>query len=236
EGPRASLPPGTTPGMTGIGAAAGGQGSGSQFAATDATGGEVGDVASTGVIGAGLGDESGIGTPLSSNGAIAEETTGGIRIVPDIRNNAIVISATPEEYRQIESALHQLDVPPLQVLIEATIAEVTLTDELRYGLEWFFHTGDSNFTFSTQTNALGVATGAVNPVFPGFNYVFSSSSAQVVLNALTRITNVKVISSPQLMVLNNETARLQVGDQVPIATAQQQSVTAGEAPIVNSIE
>jgi len=150
--------------------------------------------------------------------------------VPDIRNNAVVVSATPEEYRQIESALRQLDVTPLQVLIEATIAEVTLTDELRYGLQWFFHAGDSNFTFSP------LASGAVAPIFPGFNYALTSSNAQVILNALTQITDVKVISSPQLMVLNNETARLQVGDQVPIATQEVQSIVDSDAPIVNSIE
>ncbi|HEX5516909.1 MAG TPA: type II secretion system protein GspD, partial [Pseudolabrys sp.] len=67
-------------------------------------------------------------------------------------------------------------------------------------------------------------------------YAFSSANAQVVLNALSQITDVKVISSPQLMVLNNETARLQVGDQVPIATQEVQSVANSDAPIVNSIE
>ena len=56
------------------------------------------------------------------------------------------------------------------------------------------------------------------------------------MNALTQITDVKVISSPQLMVLNNETARLQVGDQVPIATQEVQSIVDSDAPIVNSIE
>jgi general secretion pathway protein D len=159
-----------------------------------------------------------------------EERQAGIQIVPDVRNNALVISATPEEYRQNETALRQLDVTPMQVLIEATIAEVTLTDELRYGLQWFFHTGDSDFSFSPLNS------GVVAPVFPGFNYALTSANAQVILNALTQITDVKVISSPQLMVLNNETARLQVGDEVPIVTQQVQSVDTTGAPIVNSIE
>jgi general secretion pathway protein D len=159
----------------------------------------------------------------------AQERRPGIQIVPDLRNNALVISASPEEYRQIESALRQLDVTPMQVMIEATIAEVTLTDQLRYGLQWFFHTGDSNFTFSP------LSTGAVAPIFPGFNYALTSANAQVILNALTQITDVKVISSPQLMVLNNETARLQIGDEVPIITQQVQS-TEALAPVVNSIE
>ncbi|MGH7895836.1 MAG: type II secretion system protein GspD, partial [Candidatus Binatia bacterium] len=218
EGPRAALAPGLTPTEIGFGAAP----------ALDST---LGDGATAGVVGLEDGTEqyAGIGPTLAA--AVVEERRPGIQIVPDIRNNALVISATPEEYRKIESALRQLDVTPLQVLIEATIAEVTLTDELKYGLQWFFHAGDSNFTFSSDPD-----TGAVAPIFPGFNYVLSSANAQVVLNALTAITDVKVISSPQLMVLNNETARLQVGDQVPIATQEAQSVVDADAPIVNSIE
>lgn len=215
EGPRAALAPGLAPTEIGFGAA------------PEST---LGDGATADVVGLGDGiqEYSDIGTTLAT--AVVEERRPGIQIVPDIRNNALVISATPEEYRQIESALRQLDVTPLQVLIEATIAEVTLTDQLRYGLQWFFHTGDSNFSFSS------VDTGAVAPIFPGFNYVLSAANAQVVLNALTEITDVKVISSPQLMVLNNETARLQVGDQVPIATQEVQSIVDADAPIVNSIE
>jgi general secretion pathway protein D len=216
EGPKASLAPGLTPTEIGFG--------GGQPVET-----ALGDGAAAGVVG--------IGDGLESDAALSaaldlpqQERRQGIQIVPDVRNNALVISATPEEYRQIENALRQLDVTPLQVLIEATIAEVTLTDELRYGLQWFFHTGDSNFTFSQ------LATGAVAPVFPGFNYALTSANAQVILNALTQITDVKVISSPQLMVLNNETARLQVGDQVPVATQERQTTEDIEGPLVNTIE
>jgi general secretion pathway protein D len=216
EGPRASLAPDLTP--TEIG-----------FGGVDSSQSVLGDGAAAGVVGAGDGSlpDALLTAAVATSPA---ERRPGIQIVPDVRNNALVVSATPEEYRQIESALRQLDVTPLQVLIEATIAEVTLTDELRYGLQWFFHAGDSNFTFSP------LASGAVAPIFPGFNYALTSSNAQVVLNALTQITDVKVISSPQLMVLNNETARLQVGDQVPIATQEVQSIVDSDAPIVNSIE
>ena len=72
--------------------------------------------------------------------------------------------------------------------------------------------------------------------FPGFSFVFAGSDARVVLNALTEITDVQVISSPQLMVLDNQSARLQVGDQVPIATQSSVTVNDPDAPIVNSIQ
>jgi general secretion pathway protein D len=140
------------------------------------------------------------------------EESGNIRIIADEKNNALVILATSAEYRMIEATLKRLDIVPLQVLIEATIAEVTLTDDLKYGLQWFFESGNSSVTFST------LSTGAVASAFPGFSYLFSAGDARVVLNALTEITDLRVISSPQLMVLDNQSARLQIGDQVPIAT------------------
>jgi general secretion pathway protein D len=117
------------------------------------------------------------------------------------------------------------------VLIEATVAEVTLTDDLKFGLQWFFRAGGpNNFTLSS------LATGAVSPVFPGFDYVLNKTSPRVVLNALSSMTDVNVLSAPQLMVLDHQTATLQVGDEVPIAVQQARSVTDANAPIVNSIE
>ncbi len=161
-------------------------------------------------------------------GIISE--SGRIRIIADEKINALLVLATPAEYRMIEATLHRLDILPIQVLIEATIAEVTLTDELRYGLQWFFRGLDSEITFSA------LSTGEVLSAFPGFSYLFRTGDVRVVLNALTQITDVNVISSPQLMVLDNRTARLQVGDEVPIATQSAVSVEDPNAPIVNTIQ
>lgn len=154
----------------------------------------------------------------------------GLRIVADARNNALVINATADEYEMIDATLQKLDIVPLQVLIEATIAEVTLNDRLEYGLQWFFGAGNSSFTFSTAETA------AVAPTFPGFAYVLGASDARVVLTALSQVTDVKVISSPQLLVLDNETARLQVGDEVPIVSRSSVSVIDPDAPVVNEVE
>ena len=154
-----------------------------------------------------------------------------VRIFADEINNSLVVLATPNEYRQIESALHKLDIIPLQVLIEATIAEVTLTDQLKYGVQWFFNSGNTDVTLSTA------ASGAVSSSFPGFSALFASGSdIRVVLNALDSVTDVNVISSPQLLVLDNRTAELQVGDQVPVATQSAVSLVTPDAPVVNSIE
>jgi general secretion pathway protein D len=154
----------------------------------------------------------------------------GIRIIADDTNNSIVVLATPNEFREIEDVLKRMDVTPLQVLIEATIAEVRLDDQLRYGVKWFLESGRASFTLSD------IATGAVQSTFPGFSFLFAGSKTRVILDALDSVTDINVISSPQLMVLDNHTADLLVGDQVPVATQSAVSVINPDAPIVNSIE
>lgn len=153
-----------------------------------------------------------------------------VSITSDDNNNAVIVFGSPRDYAVVEEALRKLDVPPFQVLIEAAITEVTLTDELRYGVQWNFQTGDSNFALSQGTGP--------NPtrILPGFSYFFSGNDISATLNALEERTNVKVVSAPKLVVLNNQTASLQVGDQVPIQTQSAQSVENPNAPIVNAIE
>ncbi len=151
-------------------------------------------------------------------------------ITSDDNNNAVVVFGSPREYAVVEDALHKLDVPPFQVLIEAAITEVTLNDDLRYGVQWNFQTGESNFALSEGTTT--------NPtrILPGFSYYLNNSDISATLNALEERTNVKVVSAPKLVVLNNQTAALQVGDQVPIQTQSATSVENPDAPIVNAIE
>jgi general secretion pathway protein D len=170
---------------------------------------------------------------FSASGTIRGDrnTSNPVNITADEVNNAIVLFATPREYTTIESALHQLDTQPVQVFLEAVVAEVTLTDSLKYGLQYFYQPNASNTLTLSNT-----ATATLGQAFPGFSYMFSNgANIQVVLNALQNITHVEVISSPKIMVLNNQTATLQVGDQVPIETAQAVSTIDSSAPIVNSI-
>ena len=171
------------------------------------------------------------GGGTNGQGANARPGASTLRFVTDERNNAIVIVATPRQYRRIEEALKRLDVKPMQVEIAATIAEVTLNDQLQFGLQWFFRQHNNSEAFSNT------ATSTPGPVFPGFSYSFllSDASVNVVLNALSAITNVNVVSAPQLLVLNNQTAQLQVGQQVPVPVQQQQSTLVVGAPLVNTI-
>ncbi|MEP9360938.1 type II secretion system secretin GspD [Sphingomonas sp. KR3-1] len=151
------------------------------------------------------------------------------KITADEVNNAVVVYGTPRDYGMIEDALRRLDVPPVQVMIEAAITEVSLTDTLRYGVQWNWLTGDSNFR---------VTDGAAMPAGPtqaGFSYFLAGNSITAALNALEQRTNIKVVSAPKLVTLNNQTAALQVGDQVPVSSGSAVSVDNPNAPIVNSI-
>ena len=166
------------------------------------------------------------------SGGTTELPLPPVRIVADEKNNALVIYARPRDYRMIEDMIKRLDVVPLQVLIEATIAEVTLTNDLQYGLQWFFRQGANNFELSNATGTVANVT----PTFPGFNYVLSTGRVQVVLSALANLTRVDVVSAPELLVLDHQTAALQVGDQVPIVSQSATNVITSTATIVNSVQ
>lgn len=155
-----------------------------------------------------------------------------VTISSDETNNAILVFGTARQYAIVQDALLKLDILPLQVMVDAMIAEVTLNDNLRYGLQWFFETGGSQIALSGGKTATPVQS------FPGFSYFYANpgNSVNVVLNALTTVTTVKVISAPKLLVLNNQSASLQVGDQVPIVTQSSVSTETLNAPVINSIE
>ncbi|WP_179505185.1 MULTISPECIES: type II secretion system secretin GspD [unclassified Sphingomonas] len=149
------------------------------------------------------------------------------RVTADEVNNAVLVYATPRQYAVIEDALRKLDIPPTQVLIEAAITEVGLSDDLGYGVQWNFNSNGNTLGVGTATTAPGGAT--------TFTYAYTGSSIAASLKALEARTNVKVVSAPKLLVLNNQTAALQVGDQVPISTGSATNLTNSNS-IVNTIE
>lgn len=152
------------------------------------------------------------------------------RVVADDANNALLIYCTDAQFDRIKLVLQEVDAVPNQVLLEAVIAEVSLDDDLRFGVRWFLGEDRDHGTFSDA------ASGAVSSVFPGFSYFLKANDISFSLNALSSVTNVRVLSAPSLVVLDNKTATLQVGDQVPIVTQSAKAVTAADAPIVTNIE
>jgi general secretion pathway protein D len=158
-----------------------------------------------------------------------------MRIIANRRNNALLIYATPNEYAVIEGMLRKIDIIPLQVLIEATIAEVDLNDSLEYGTQYFFKaTGHHVAITQGPLSGLPPISGLSFPSTLGFFTL--SKQPNFALSALAAVTKVKVLSAPQIMVLDNEPARLQVGQQVPVLTGTATSTLAANAPVVNSID
>ena len=179
-------------------------------------------------------------TPVSTNAQeVGRDTAGSslvgddsrVKISADDSNNAVIVMATAEDYKRIHRVIESLDVVPNQVLIEASIAEVTLTDDMQFGVRWYLQ-NKPNTSSATFSNDAG---GAVSSVFPGFSYALKAANAQATLNALNAVTTVNVISSPSLMVLDNKTATLQVGDEVPITTQTSESVVTTDAPVVSTV-
>lgn len=215
-------------GPTGGGAGAGGLGSGGLGAAS--TGG--------GPLGSGTGSGGPSGFSVPGGGPQNAQAAGPTPAVSmdndrykvgvDPAKNALIVMATPEDYRRIRHVIESLDVLPNQVFLEATIAEVKLNDALRFGVRWFMQSNPNLFGFSVTGNRGGPAPNSllgdnllganVQPNFPGFAYAFRALNQQVTLNAFNGITEVNVISTPSLTVLDNREAMLQVGDQIPVQT------------------
>jgi general secretion pathway protein D len=163
----------------------------------------------------------------SATGSVGEPP---LKIVADDTKNSLLIMADDRDYQRVLRVIQGLDVVASQVLIEAVIAEVTLNDDLQYGVQWQLAKGGT--PTATFSNTL---TGGVAAAFPGFNYAINAASIAATLSALNALTHVNVISTPSLMVLDNKTARLQIGDQVPITTQTATSVVTANTAIVNSI-
>lgn len=147
-----------------------------------------------------------------SSAGVTIDPDAEVRIVADKSNNSLMIMSTDDTYQQILEALKRIDVMPLQVQVEASIMEVTLTDGLEYGLQWYFQ-HNSNALGSTGVGSLDEAPG-------GFSFSTTLGADRVLgaINALARESKVRVLSSPSVLVLDNQTASMRVGDQQPIFT------------------
>lgn len=154
-----------------------------------------------------------------------------VRVVADPENNALLIVSTPAGYDKILSALKKLDIAPRQVLIEATLVEVALTDDLDFGSEWLFTRG------SRKTGILDMTreTPGLNRLVPGFSYAITSASTgdiKAVLNVFAENGKAELLASPHIMVADNQTASIQVGQSVPVAGPQ----TITDSAVVSSVQ
>jgi len=156
----------------------------------------------------------------------------GGRLMVDPSGNRILFTGQADEFTQLRGLLASLDTPAREVLVEVTIAEVTLTDETRLGLEWFFTRSASNGTTSGGTlGNLGLATG-------GLSLKFEGSDLRAAFNAFASNNKVNILSRPRLVARSGGEARIQVGTDVPIITSRANSSTqtGGNTDILQTIQ
>lgn len=214
-------------------------------ASADTSSGQAGYGASASAQGGtSLFDSAGAGQNTGRGGAGAGNLLDGVRITADSVNNTLLIYASQEQYRIIEQTIREIDQPQLQVAIDATIAEVTLTDDLQYGVQSYIMSRDVGLKPNTGSfgynGATSVAAAAADVVLqraiPGFNFlVGSAQTPRAVLNALHAVTDVKVLSNPSVVVIDNQIATLQVGDEIPIQTGSA-TVLTGNNTIANTTD
>jgi general secretion pathway protein D len=165
-------------------------------------------------------------------------TASEVRVIADKDTNSLLVLATPTDYDVIESALRKLDVVPRQVLVEVFLAEITLSDELKFGIEWFIR-GRNNSNTTGQLNLGGLPAtplGTVPVVPPVFQLVsLNGAEVRAVLNALGEDGKTQVLASPQLMVLDNQKAKFKVGDRISVQTQTQTGVSTGTG-VLNSFQ
>jgi general secretion pathway protein D len=171
--------------------------------------------------------------PLTGGGG-TEAAKENIRIIPDEENNLLVVIAPPYEWRTIQNLLRRLDILPRQVLSDVLIAEISLTGQLKYGLEWFFKgnptvtsTSTTDGTTSSTTSSLNFSafTGPAGAAFTGgsgFTFVANDiyNTLKGFINMLAEEGKVNILASPHIMAANNQEASIQIGDEVPILTSQ----------------
>jgi general secretion pathway protein D len=225
----------------GLGSASSGGGLGS------GGGGQNGSSGFGGLASSGRGATAGGGAaqaPVTANPLLGgleqgggEDSAEAMRILPNTQNNAVLVFATPRENDTVVAMLQKIDIVPLQVRIDAVIAEVTLNDTLKYGTQFFFKSRGVNGILNNASGAVGnPGSPALATSFPGFFLGGNGQGgAPIALTALQEVTTVNVLSSPQLTVVDNQLARLQVGALVPYLTGTAQSTLTSNAPIVNSI-
>jgi len=178
-----------------------------------------------------------ITTPTGPAAAAAQRLAGeavgvvrNLQVVADKDNNTLLIVATPAEYAVIEQALKKLDVPQRQVLMEVTMAEVKLTDNLSIGVEALFRNAAPSgrgsggvFSATPAFNPIPSGGGALKIPDANFTYILNSASfaggIQAILSLMDKYGNTKVLANPQVAALDNQKATIKVGDRIPVCSS-----------------
>ena len=179
------------------------------------------------------------GISQSGSGSSDQEyssSDGSVKISSVDSNNQLLVRARPSQWEEIKSAIHKLDTVPLQVQIETRILEVNLTGEFQFGVQWYLQglagsttNSDGSITPGNPSNQRQIALGQGGNTFGGqpFFYSFLNNNLQVAVNAMETNGNTKTLSAPSMVVMNNHTAKFEVGDKIPVNTTSVNAAIGG---------
>jgi general secretion pathway protein D len=178
--------------------------------------------------------------PVGAAGATAlsTELTGDVAIIPDEKNNIIVIKANASDLSKVKKAVSALDILPRAVLIEVVIAEITLTDSLQYGVEWFLRgrSGDlGGYGIGSGTDS-SFGQNFSGGLSDGLSFFLGTNDFQSFLQMVETEGKVNILSTPTLLALDNTEATITVGGREPTITRSSTQTTDSDAPIVNDIQ
>jgi general secretion pathway protein D len=158
------------------------------------------------------------------SGSVVIEVGGDKVAVSAIEeNNTLLVRATGSAWRSILDVIEKLDVLPLQVHIETQVAEVTLTGDLSYGVNWFFERAvtDNGLPDAVGRDTWSTLAGSVKPAGgtnPGLAWTFLGRNAAAVISALDQVTDVRLLQTGSVLAKNNSEATLNVGSRIPVTT------------------
>lgn len=224
--------PSLMPGLTSSTIGSGVGGDGAKFDGGDSMGSM-----DQGMNGTGSGSGSGSGSGFGGGSLSLNQDRGGasgvtlevegdrVGVSALDETNALLVRTTPSAWKSIKEVVERLDVMPLQVHIEAQIAEVVLEGDLRYGVNWFFERAVTDAGLPSAVgrttwsaiagNVTGSGTGNVGS---GLSWTFLGRNAAAIISALDEVTDLRVLQSPSIMTRNNAEATLNVGSRIPIST------------------
>jgi general secretion pathway protein D len=185
------------------------------------------------------------GTPSAAG--VAGAPAGAVRVLADADTNALIVVAPPREYPAILETIKKLDIPKKQVLIETLVAEVTLTDDTRFGLEWAIR--EKGRVANRPFDIVGQAAGVINNL-PGLPFplglvappaglaavVASRDRFMAVIQALATESRINVLSSPSILTTDNKQAFINIGDSIPILTTQITPITGVTQNITETVQ
>lgn len=182
------------------------------------------------VFGAPVTRESKSGEALSGTAVGSGSLRGEVTITPDEIRNALIIEAVPSDYRLIESVLDKLDVLPRQVLIEVTVAEITLDNGLDLGVEWGYEYEEGGSPSLTSAITSAISDDGLSLL------VQETDRWTSTLVALASDKKVNILSSPSILASDNKTASINIATEIPVATAQYESTSDSDSVLTTSIQ